>query len=79
MLSKLKQPLEMPPSMVVVLVIGLSVFIIAPALHYGPLGTVVLGAVATFLAFAMGRRVKESQTRRRAEAAEGKIHPVSPY
>lgn len=57
---------EVPPALLVVVVVGGVLWIVPPALRLGPLGTVVAGTCALALAFAMARRVAQGQAQRRA-------------
>ena len=59
---------EIPPVLLVIVVVGVFLWFIPPALHLGPLGLVVCGAIALALAFSMAERVKIGQAERRAEA-----------
>jgi hypothetical protein len=60
---------EMPPALVIVLIIGAVVFAILPGLHLSPLGQAVGTVIAVIVAFAMGRRVQRMQAHRRELAA----------
>jgi hypothetical protein len=59
---------ELPPSVLVIVLVGLILWLVPPALHLGPLGTVVVGACGLALAFALARRVAAGQAQRRAQA-----------
>jgi uncharacterized membrane-anchored protein len=61
---------ELPPAVLVIVVVGLVLWLVPAALHLGPIGTVVTGACALALGFTMARRVAEAQALRRAEAAQ---------
>jgi hypothetical protein len=63
-----KNGMEMPPYLVVIVVIGAVVFFILPGLHLAPLGKVAVTACAVAAAFAMARRVQVMQAARRAAA-----------
>jgi Flp pilus assembly protein TadB len=60
---------ELPPTVLVIVVVGLIIWLVPAALHLGPLGTVVVGVCALALAFTLARRVAEGQAQRRADAA----------
>lgn len=64
-----KNQWEMPPALVLVLIIGAVVFAILPGLHLSPLGKAVGTVIAVVIAFAMARRVQQMQAQRRAAAA----------
>jgi hypothetical protein len=59
---------ELPPAVLVIVVVGLVLWLVPPSLHLGPIGTVVTGACALALAFTLARRVAEGQAQRRADA-----------
>ena len=59
---------EVPPALLVVVVVGLILWLVPPALHLGPLGSVVTGALALALAFVLAARVKQGQAERRGDA-----------
>jgi Na+/H+-translocating membrane pyrophosphatase len=69
MQSLFKRQPEMPPLLVVFMVVVVAIFIVLPGLHLGPLGMVVGGVISVTVAFAMGRRVETMQAQRRALAA----------
>jgi hypothetical protein len=64
-----KSSWEMPPVLVLLLIIGTVVFAILPGLHLTPLGDAVGTVIAVAVAFAMVRRMKQLQARRHALAA----------
>jgi uncharacterized membrane-anchored protein len=57
---------ELPPALLVIVVVALVLWLVPPALHLGPIGIVVTGACALALGFTMARRVAEGQAQRRA-------------
>jgi Flp pilus assembly protein TadB len=59
---------ELPPVVLVIVLVGLIVWLVPPALHLGPLGIVVVAVCALALAFTLARRVAEGQAQRRAHA-----------
>jgi hypothetical protein len=59
---------DMPPGMVVPLVVGVVFFVLLPGLKLGPIGDVVSGFIALAVAFTMLRRVEAIQAKRRALA-----------
>ena len=63
---------ELPPVVLVIVLVGLILWLVPPAMHLGPMGTVVLGFCALALAFAMARRVADGQAERRTAAARTK-------
>ena len=61
---------ELPPVVLVIVLVGLVLWLVPPALHLGPIGIVVTGAGALALGFTMARRVAAGQAQRRAEAGQ---------
>ncbi len=66
MLSIFAKEPEVPPNLLVVLVVGLCMWIVPPALHLGALGLAVTAILSLAFAFTLARRITAGQAPCRA-------------